>query len=149
MIRSFFELIGSCLGRGIVRVIALIVGCGLTALIISIFPRLNDDAEQSSVRPYKASSYEVIYGCAGGNPLTDGTSITWINGDHETEIGDYQVPFSVTYTMHLGDHAQITARPIGNFQLNCAIHIDGYDWIFCKNLGEGELVNCSGTVGRK
>jgi hypothetical protein len=130
-------------------VIGLIFGCGLLFVLYSTFPQIADYLERNTPWPYRAQSYKVTYYCDGGEYDRDWASITWINDYRETEIGDYSMPFRVTYNFHFGDHVQITARSGGSFTLRCGIDIDGHDWKSAESSGQDVVVECSGTVGHK
>jgi hypothetical protein len=135
--------------RGLVRGVGFFVCLGVCVVLGMIWPQFSKLIEQGAYWPYRAESYQVTYYCSGGEILKDWASITWINDDSKTETGDYSMPFQVSYTMHYGDHAQITARAGRPFQLRCSIKIDSYEWKADENLGINSIVDCSGIVGHK
>jgi hypothetical protein len=138
-----------CVPSGIIRFLGFIMFIGVIVILGMVWPQFDNWIESGTIWPYRADSYRVTYLCGGGKSLNDWASITWINGDHETEIGDYSMPFIVTYTMHYGDQARISARSGTSFNLSCRIDIDNLNWKSAETSGQDVTIESSGIVGHK
>jgi hypothetical protein len=122
--------------------------CGALAMI---WPQLGNWLKESAEYNTRHESYQVNYYVSGDEALstTEWATITWANDSGETEVGDYYLPLSMSYTMHFGDLAHITARKgNGSGSLFCTIGIDDdVRWKHTYSTAKDAVVDCSGIVG--
>lgn len=127
----------------IVALILLIIAVGVVLLF-------NAPITHFIKQLIQADSYRVRY-IVTSEDINAALIITLLDGSgNEKKFYTERLPFSMTYTMHDGDKAQVVAYAAGTGTLYCHIDLDTtISWRYSFSSGKNTPVTCIGIVGQK
>ena len=127
-----------------VLLLLAVIAYGIWYYQQNLTEKIMDEALGKTSSSESSTSFKVTYEITG---TAKSVSVTYSNAQGGTEQGDYDTPFSSTFTFAPGGVAYISAQNLGQTgTVTCRIIVDGVVYKTSTSDGAFKIATCGGSI---